>query len=73
MPSCLATSVRFDDSKLYVLLTDGRGVAVPIDWYPRLRDASEEARNSWRLIGRGQDIHWEDVDEDLFVAGFLKL
>lgn len=68
-----ATTVWFADSKLYVRLTDGREVAVPIDWYPRLRDASEEARNNWRLIGRGQGIHWEDVDEDLSVAGFLKV
>ncbi len=67
-----ATTVWFADSKLYVRLTDGREVAVPIDWYPRLRDASQEARNNWRLIGRGQGIHWEDVDEDLSVAGFLK-
>lgn len=68
-----ATTVWFDDSKLYVRLTDGREVGVPIDWYPRLRDASEEARNNWRLVGRGQGIHWEDVDEDLSVAGFLKV
>lgn len=67
-----ATTVWFGDSKLYVRLTDGREVGVPIDWYPRLRDASEEARNNWRLVGRGQGIHWEDVDEDLSVAGFLR-
>lgn len=66
-----ATNVWFDDSKLYVRLADGREVGVPIDWYPRLRDASEEARNNWRLIGRGQGIHWEELDEDLSVAGFL--
>jgi histidinol-phosphate/aromatic aminotransferase/cobyric acid decarboxylase-like protein len=37
-----ATDVWFDESKIYVRLTDGREVGVPIDWYPRLRDASEE-------------------------------
>ena len=45
----------------------------PINQYLRLRDASGEACNNWRLIGRGQGIHWEDVDEDLSVAGFLKV
>ena len=44
----------------------------PLDRYPRLRDASEEARNDWPLIGRGQGIHWAAIDEDLSVAGFLK-
>lgn len=72
MSNVLITSVQIDNSKLYVRLTDGRGIGVPIDLYPRLRDASEEARNNWRLIGRGQGIHWEAIDEDLSVAGFLK-
>lgn len=68
-----ASQIWFDDSKLYVRLMDGREIGVPIDWYPRLRDASEAARNDWRLIGRGQGIHWEAIDEDLSVAGFLKI
>ena len=68
----VADSVCFTDSRLYVRLTDGREIGVPIDWYPRLRDASEAARNDWWLIGRGQGIHWEAIDEDLSVAGFLK-
>ena len=67
-----ATDVWFEDSKLYVRLTDGREVGVPIDWYPRLRDASTEDLNNWRFIGRGQGIHWEALDEDLSVAGFLR-
>ena len=69
----LVSNVCFHDSKLHVRFTDGREVGVPIDWYPRLRDASDEARNNWRLIGRGQGIHWEAIDEDLSVAGFLRL
>lgn len=67
-----ATSVWFADSKLYVRLTDGREVGVPIDWFLRLRDASEEDLNNWRFIGRGQGIHWEALDEDLSVASFLR-
>ena len=66
-----ATDVWFDDDKLYVRLTDGREIGVPIDWYPRLRDASADDRANWRFIGRGQGIHWEAIDEDLSVASFL--
>lgn len=66
-----ATDVWFADSKLYVRLTEGREIGVPIDWYPRLRDASEEDLNNWRFIRLGQGIHWESLDEDLSVAGFL--
>lgn len=67
-----ATTVWFEDSKLYVRLTDGREIGVPIDWYPRLRDASEKDLNNWRFIGKGQGIHWEELDEDISVASFLR-
>ncbi len=44
---------------------------MPLEWYPRLRDATVEQRSRWRLIGRGIGIHWEDLDENLSVAGIL--
>lgn len=52
----------FSNSQLHIRLTDGYEVGVSLDRYPRLRDTSEEARNDWRLIGRGQGIHWEAID-----------
>jgi hypothetical protein len=33
--------------------------------------STEEERNNWRLIGKGQGIHWEDIDEDLSIEGLL--
>ncbi|MBI4770919.1 MAG: DUF2442 domain-containing protein [Chloroflexi bacterium] len=67
----LARSVRFDDERMIVLLTDSREVSVPIAWYPRLAQATPQQRNNWRLVGDGEGIHWPDVDEDLPVAGIL--
>ena len=72
MPQATVSSLCFTQSRLHIRLTDGREVDVAIDCYPRLRDASAEARSNWRLIGRGQGIHWEKLDEDLSVAGFLE-
>lgn len=68
----MATKVMFEESKMIVLLSDGREVAVPIDWFPKLRDASETERNHWRLIGNGEGIHWPDLDEDVSVSGLLQ-
>lgn len=68
-----AVEVRFDDALLRVTLADGRELAAPIEWFPRLRDATPEQRANWRLIGRGQGIHWPDIDEDLSVAGLLRI
>ena len=69
--SALAVSVWFSDDMLYVQLSDGREVGVPLEWFPALRDATPEQRANWRLIGRGIGIHWEDLDEDLSVEGLL--
>jgi hypothetical protein len=68
-----AVDVRTDDVLLHVTLADGREVAVPLEWFPRLRDATPEQREHWRFIGRGQGIHWPDVDEDISVEGLLRL
>ncbi|EJW09842.1 hypothetical protein A33M_0937 [Rhodovulum sp. PH10] len=67
-----AVEVTVTDDRLVVVLADGREIAAPLVWFPRLIEASAEARGNWRLIGRGQGIHWPDIDEDVSVASLLK-
>lgn len=59
------------EDSLEVDLADGRSLVVPLAWFPRLLHATPAERANWRLIGRGEGIHWEDVDEDISVAGLL--
>ena len=66
-----AERVDFGADAMIVHLMDGRSVSVPLEWFPRLRDASEDERSAWRLIGRGVGIHWDQLDEDLSVRGLL--
>jgi hypothetical protein len=68
-----AVDVQTDDDVLRVTLADGRELAAPLEWFPRLRDATPNQRSNWRFIGRGQGIHWPDIDEDISVAGLLRL
>ena len=68
----LASDVHVTDDELIVVLVDGRRIAAPIVWFPRLLGASPAARANWRLIGEGIGIHWPDVDEDISVNGLLK-
>ena len=70
--SVLAIDVWFSDEALHVQLSDGRTISAPLEWFPRLRDAAQDQRKNWRLIGRGIGIHWEDVDEDISVSGLLR-
>ncbi|MEO8883869.1 MAG: DUF2442 domain-containing protein [Devosia sp.] len=67
----IATEVSVDDTSLRVVLEDGRELSVPLAWFPRLRDADPAQRSNWRFIGRGEGIHWPDVDEDISVLGLL--
>ena len=60
----LATGVSLTEDTLSVDLSDGRTIAVPLDWYPRLVHATPAERKSWQLIGGGLGIHWPALDED---------
>ncbi|MBF0136517.1 MAG: DUF2442 domain-containing protein [Magnetococcales bacterium] len=56
---------------LKVVLADGREVAAPLAWFPRLLEATQEQREDWRFIGGGIGIHWEAVDEDISVDSLM--
>ena len=62
-------SVRFDENSMWVDLADGRVIAVPLAWFPRLMRATPEQRASVELSPRG--LHWQALDEDISVAGLL--
>lgn len=67
----LAEEVRLTDNELIVELVDGRSVSVPIAWFPRLLHGGPRERENWRLIGRGEGLHWPDLDEDICVEDLL--
>ena len=67
-----AIDVFFSDSKMTVLLEDGRELSIPLEWFPRLRNASINQLNKWRLIGKGEGIHWDEIDEDILVDNLLE-
>jgi len=66
-----AVSVSTADGELVVQLEDGRSVHVPLEWFPKLRDATAAQLADYRLIGHGVGIHWPQLDEDLSVRGLL--
>jgi hypothetical protein len=57
---------------MHVRLKDGRGISVPLEWFPWLKEATPKQRKNWRLIGSGIGIHWPDLDEDISVSALLK-
>jgi hypothetical protein len=67
--SARATSVTFDDDSMWVDLSDGRRLGVPLAWFPRLLRATPEHRANCRISRRG--LHWDALDEDISIAGLL--
>ena len=70
--NALATGVRFEAENLRIQLSDVREISLPLERFSSLRDATDEQRTKWRLIGKGVGIHWEDLDEDISVEGLLR-
>lgn len=61
--------VRFDDDTMWVALSDGRTIGVPLVWFPRLMDADAATRNAVTFTPMG--LHWEALDEDISVPGLI--
>ena len=67
--STSAKSVRFDDNSMWVDLSDGRVLAVPLAWFPRLLHATPEQRERVEISQKG--LHWDALNEDISIAGLL--
>ena len=67
--SISAKSVRFDADSMWVELSDGRTLGVPLAWFPRLLDANPAQREAVEMGGLG--LHWEALDEDISIEGLL--
>ena len=66
-----ATKIWFDQENMWVALTDGRQLSIPLVYFPRLLHATPEQRNTYELSGGGTGIHWEEIDEDISVPGLI--
>lgn len=64
-----ATRVHFDQDSMWVDLSDGRVIGVPLAWFPRLLHSTAEQREQVRISSRG--LHWESLNEDISIAGLL--
>lgn len=56
-------------NSMWVELSDGRTLGIPLVWFPRLLHATSEQRQQYDLSING--IHWDNLDEDISVEGLL--
>jgi len=69
--SAKAQKVWSDSENLWLLLIDGRQLSIPLSFFPRLNEAPPELIDDYELSGGGLGIHWESLDEDLYVPNLL--
>jgi Protein of unknown function (DUF2442)/Domain of unknown function (DUF4160) len=62
-----ATRAWCDEDDLWVELDDGRKIATPLAYFPRLLHISDAQRCRVELSARGTALHWPEVDEDISV------
>ena len=64
-----AEHVTFDDDTIWVALSDGCTLGIPLAWFPRLLHAAPSERTQVQISPFG--LHWEALDEDISVAGLI--
>jgi len=68
----LIQSLGFGDEKMYIELTTNRVLAVPYSYTERLKKASREELEDYRLIANGIGIHFNKIDEDISLEGIIR-
>ena len=67
----LAKKIEFEDDNICIELQDGRKLIVPLVYFPRLFQASQQQRYDYIISGGGVGIHWESLDEDIHVGNLM--
>ncbi len=67
----VAVNITISEGAFNIDLADGRRLAIPLEWYPRLLSGSYAERQNWQLLGDGYAIEWPDLDEHIGIEGLL--
>jgi hypothetical protein len=62
--------IIFTEDLIILITEEGKEASMPLSWFPRLMNASEEDRCRYELSPFG--VHWPELDADLSFEGFEK-
>lgn len=66
-----AVAVRFTDSMVYIVLSDGREIGVPLTRYAFMARATHEQLSHWQIEPGGFAVYWPELDDGLEVVHLL--
>ncbi|MCQ2176255.1 MAG: DUF2442 domain-containing protein [Bacteroidales bacterium] len=63
--------VWFNEGRIYILTDQGNTYSRPLEAFPLLLDATDEQRAKYEIGLDGDDIHWDEIDEDIHISSFF--
>ena len=61
----------FDEGRIYILTDQDKTYSRPLEAFPLLFDATDEQRAKYEIGLDGDDIHWDEIDEDIHISSFF--
>ena len=61
----------FNEGRIYILTDQGNTYSRPLEAFPLLLDATDEQRAKYEIGLDGDDVHWDEIDEDIHVSSFF--
>ena len=60
----------FKNGRIYILTDQGNTYSRPLEAFPLLLEATPEQREAFEIGLGGDDIRWEELDEDIHISSF---
>ena len=65
------TKVWFDERRIFILTDQGNTYSRPLEAFPLLLDATDQQRAKYEIGLDGDDLHWDEIDEDIHISSFF--
>ena len=64
--------VWFDKGRIFIKTDQGNTYSRPLEAFPLLFEATEQQRTRYEIGLEGDDLHWDDIDEDIHISSFYE-
>ncbi|MBO7544786.1 MAG: DUF2442 domain-containing protein [Bacteroidales bacterium] len=63
--------VWFEHNRIYIRTQEGNTYSRPLEAFPLLLEATPEQRLRYEIGIDGDDLRWDDIDEDIHITSFF--
>jgi len=61
----------FDEGRIHIMTSSNCEYSRPLEAFPLLLEATSEQRAKYEIGIDGDDVHWDDIDEDIHISSFF--